>query len=88
MKNVAVIGVNGFVGSQIVNAINKNDCYNLIPISRNDSAEDLIPKADIIIYSANPAGRFQAENHPIVDFEETVEKTARFFSLAQGKRLY
>lgn len=86
MKNIAVIGVNGFVGSQIAKAIIKNDCYNLIPISRNDSVEDLFPKADIIIHSANPAGRFQAENHPIIDFEETVEKTARFFSLAQGKR--
>ena len=85
-KTVAVIGAGGFVGSQIAKAVTDSDCYDLIPVLRHDPADELLNKADIIIHSANPARRFQAENHSMLDFEETVEKTARFFSLSRGKR--
>jgi len=85
-KKVAVLGAAGFVGSQIAAAVAKKDCYELIPVLRGDPAEELIAKADIVVHSANPAGRYQAETDPANDFKESVEKTADFFRLAKGKR--
>lgn len=85
MKNVALVGAAGYVGSQIARAITTSSCYNLIPVLRTDPADERCANADIIVYAANPARRFNAEKDPVHDFCETVEKTARFLSLAHGK---
>ena len=86
MKYVAVIGASGFVGQEIANAIEKDERYRLIPVHRGDDIKELLRLADIIIHSANPAGRLNAENFPEKDFTETVEKTAYLLSLVQDKR--
>lgn len=86
MKTVAVIGAAGFVGSEIAKAVDAHPNYSLIPVLRKDSTKELINKADIIVHAANPAGRYQAENYSELDFKETVEKTAKLFGLAKGKR--
>lgn len=86
MKTVAVVGAAGYVGTQIARAIVASGRYHLIPVLRTDPAEELFANADIVVYAANPARRFQAEKDPVHDFEVTVEKTARFFALARGKR--
>jgi nucleoside-diphosphate-sugar epimerase len=86
MKNIALIGAAGFVGSQIASAIIANGHYNLIPILRKDNAQNMIVTADIIVHCANPAKRWKAEHHPEHDFEETVGKTAQMFTWSYGKR--
>lgn len=86
MRNVAVVGAAGFVGTQIASAVTSSGRYDLIPVLRDDPAEKLLPKADIVVYAANPARRFQAEKDPTDDFKETVEKTARFLTMSRGKR--
>lgn len=86
MKTVAVAGAAGYVGSQISRAIVASGRYRLIPVLRSDSAKELFNQADIVIHAANPARRFQAEKDPLRDFEETVEKTAQFIALINGKR--
>jgi nucleoside-diphosphate-sugar epimerase len=86
MKKVAVVGALGYVGSQIACAVKASCFYRLIPVLRTDNQEKLFADADIIIHSANPARRHQAEKNPVRDFEETVEKTARFLTLAKNKR--
>src|SRR6185369_11103805 len=74
---VAVAGAAGYVGSNIVAAFRADSRYSVIPVVRGDSFEERIAKADIVVHAANPARRFQAEQDPHRDFEETVEKTAR-----------
>jgi nucleoside-diphosphate-sugar epimerase len=86
MKTVAVIGAAGYVGSQITHAVVTGKQYKLVRVFRNEPAEELFATADIIIHAANPAKRFKAENDPIKDFEETVEKTAKLIAAAKGKR--
>lgn len=86
MKAVAVVGAAGYVGSEIANALATSGRYRLIPVRRGDPAAALIAGADIVVHAANPARRFQAENQPAIDFEETVEKTARLLASARGKR--
>jgi len=86
MKNVAVVGAVGYVGTQIARAVAACGRYNLIPVLRNDPHRDLLAKAQIVVYAANPARRFQAEKDPMRDFKETVEKTAGFLALSGGKR--
>ena len=86
MKTVAVVGAAGYVGSQIARAVINSKCYQLIPVMRNDNVKELISKAEIIIHAANPARRFNAENDPMHDFEETIEKTAMLIATAKGKR--
>lgn len=85
MKTVAVVGAAGYVGSQIARAIVASEHYHLIPVLRTDRTDALFSKADIIVHAANPARRFTAEKDPAHDFEVTVEKTARFLTLAHGK---
>ncbi len=86
MKTVAVVGAAGYVGSQIAKALDDCQGYKLIRLIRKDPVEELFASADIIIHAANPAKRFMAENDPMNDFVETVEKTARLVSAAKGKR--
>ncbi len=87
MKLVAVIGAGGFVGSQIAKAIEIDNRYRLIAIYRDTHcSEQLIDLCDIIIHTANPAGRYQAENESQKDFIETVEKTADLLALSGEKR--
>ena len=85
-KTVVIVGAAGFVGSQIVKAVEESNNYNLLKVFRGDAIEEPFSKADIIVHAANPAKRFNAEKYPMQDFCETVEKTARFSELAQGKR--
>lgn len=85
-KTIALLGAEGFVGKNIAEAIISSDKYNFIPILRRDPAKKLISYADIVIHSANPAKRFNAENDPINDFQETIDKTASFFSFSKGKK--
>jgi nucleoside-diphosphate-sugar epimerase len=87
MKKIAVIGSNGFVGSQISNEIKNSEDFCLVPVTRGDNLKDAIKLADVIIHSANPAKRFFAENNPEEDFCETVEKTAIIRELARNKPL-
>ncbi len=87
MKKVAVIGSSGFVGSQISNEIKDSENLSLISITRDDSLEDAIKQADVVIHSANSAKRFFAENNPEEDFCESVEKTATIKVLVENKPL-
>lgn len=87
MKNIAVIGSKGFVGSEICKAINQEKNYNIIPITRKDDIHKLLSVSDIIIHSANPAGRFKAETNPVNDFLETVEKTLKILEIAENKKM-
>ncbi|HDY88046.1 MAG TPA: NAD-dependent epimerase/dehydratase family protein [bacterium] len=84
-KTVAVLGAAGFVGREIAKVV-LDSGYHLIPVDRRDNAEELIADADIVVHSANPAGRMRAEDNPEWDFGETVDKTIKFFALAKGKR--
>jgi nucleoside-diphosphate-sugar epimerase len=84
-KIVAVLGYKGFVGENIARALRESDKYKLLPISRQDSLDE-INTADIVIHSANPAKRFNAENDPKKDFEETVLKTYNFLELSKNKK--
>jgi len=42
MKTVALIGANGFVGSEIANAIINEKRYSFIPVTRHDNLEEVI----------------------------------------------
>lgn len=87
ISNIAVIGSNGFVGSEIAKSIDNKKNYNLIRITRHDDLEKLIVNADCIIHSANPASRFKAECNPENDFFETVEKTSNILKVANKKKI-
>ena len=52
---IAVLGSNGFVGSEISSEIKNSKDFSLLPVVRGDSLEDAIAEADVIIHSANSA---------------------------------
>ena len=87
MKKIAVIGSNGFVGSEICKEIEKSDIFSVLGVTRDDSLKDGINMADIVIHSANSGKRFFAEKNPEKDFVESVEKTALIRHLSRGKPL-
>ena len=86
-RNIAVIGANGFVGSQICRAIDLIPKYSLIKILRESNLSDGIKQADVIIHAANPAGRFRTESNPEQDFSATVDKTYEILSHCGDKKL-
>jgi len=87
LLNVAVIGANGFVGSQICKVLETSQKFNLVRIVRGDDINSLVDEFDIAIHAANPAGRFIAESNPQNDFIETVEKTSNISRAINGKPL-
>lgn len=87
IKNIAVIGSNGFVGNAICDEILKYKNFNLIRITRDDDIKKLIKLADIVIYSANNSKRYYAENNPQVDFVDTVEKASNLYSIIGDKKI-
>lgn len=85
MEIIAVVGADGFVGSQICKSISSNPNYRLVKVTRADDLRTSISDVDIVIHAANPAGRFRAESEPERDFAETVDKTFHILSNAKGK---
>lgn len=85
-KKVAVLGAMGYVGSNICKALETSN-YEVLKIERGTlGVLSLLQKSDIVVHSANPAGRLRAEKNPEKDFRETVDKTADFIRMAKGKR--
>ena len=75
-KSVAIIGGNGFVGSELTKSFIKKNFDTQI-ITRDNYKDSLNKKYKYVVNSAMPSGRFWAKNNPDLDFKETVEKTFR-----------
>lgn len=76
MKQIALIGSQGFVGSALLKALQKDQTNNVQPVARKDYHKLKKKNYDIVINAAMPSARFWAQNNPYEDFRETVEKTA------------
>lgn len=76
---IAVVGAGGFVGAAIARAFSKKADVQLTSVFRENYAEARSRRYDVVVNSAMPAGRFWAKNNPLVDFAETVQKTADLF---------
>ena len=44
IKKIAVLGSNGFVGSEISNEIKNSENFSLLPVIRGDNLEDAISR--------------------------------------------
>jgi nucleoside-diphosphate-sugar epimerase len=75
---IALFGSKGFVGSEILKSL-KNLNYEVYEITRENFESSLGKEFDYVINAACPGARFRAENNPLFDFKECVEKTARIF---------
>ena len=72
---IAVYGARGFVGTQIANAV-RDSRYELVEVVRG---QELDGPVDILINAACPSQRLRAEQEPLWDYAECVDKTARLF---------
>jgi len=86
IKCIAVIGANGYVGSNICNEIESRK-FKLVKVIRGDNIEEKIKPADIVIHAANPAKRFFANRNPELDFSETIEKTKEIINLCNTRKI-
>jgi len=75
MTNIAVFGCDGYVGHAICKEIESLNKFNLFKLNRKNFIDYQKNKFDIIIHSANPAKRYFANNNPLIDYKESVEKT-------------
>lgn len=78
MKTVALFGVKGFVGSEILKALHQAN-YSVSAITRENFEDSFGKSYDYIINAAMPSARFKAKNDPLWDFRESVEKTAKMY---------
>ncbi len=76
MTRIGLLGCDGFVGSQIATALTFYKSNSVTRINRKTFINPEIRrlKFDLLIYAANPAKRFIANNNPEIDFDETVKK--------------
>lgn len=75
---VAVFGANGLVGKNLCIALSAKN-HDVIPVTRQNYADAIGKRYDVVINSAMPSSRFWAKNNPEKDFTETVQKTADIF---------
>lgn len=75
---IALFGSKGFVGSEILKALERSG-YEVTGITRENFESGLGEKFDYVVNAATPSARFKAKNNQMWDFEETVEKTAKIF---------
>lgn len=76
MKQIALIGAHGFVGSALLTELQKNRALQVRAVTRENYTVWKKRGYDIVINAAMPSGRFFAKNNPEKDFIETVQKTA------------
>lgn len=79
VTSVAVVGANGFVGTELVRAFGDRSAFEVTAVNRANYAEMLTREYELVINAAMPAARFAAKNQPLSDFRETVQKTADLF---------
>lgn len=75
---IALFGSKGFVGSEILKSL-KERGYDVFEITRENFESSLGKEYDYVINAACPSARFKAKTNQILDFKESVEKTARIF---------
>ncbi len=76
MKQVAVIGSGGYIGSALFEKLQKDKKYKVTGVTRDNYSYFSKRSFDIVINAAMPAKRLWAEQNPEKDFIETVRKTA------------
>jgi nucleoside-diphosphate-sugar epimerase len=87
MKNICVIGAEGFVGAAICKEIEKRSNFHLVKVTRHDEMKKMIEQSDIIIHSANSSRRFFANQNRSVDLFETIEKTLKILKYSKDKKI-
>ncbi len=73
---IAVIGLQGYVGSALYEALLRSPEHSVTGVTRENYSEMKDQMFDVLVNCAMPSGRFWAKNNPEKDFVETVEKTA------------
>lgn len=79
MPKVAVIGFEGYVGSEVYKALLADASNEIFGVNRENYEENKSGNYDFVINCAMPSGRYWAKNNPELDFKETVKKTADLF---------
>jgi nucleoside-diphosphate-sugar epimerase len=85
MTKVGLFGAKGFVGSAILTALNKHK-YEVDEITRDNYEDALKNEYDYVINAACTSKRFRANSEPLLDFDESVKKTADIFYRAKYKK--
>lgn len=77
---VGLVGSRGFVGSATLRALRDKHDHQIVEITRDNYA--VMAKKhdyDVLINCAMPSRRFWAAKNPLLDFESSVELTAKLF---------
>jgi nucleoside-diphosphate-sugar epimerase len=78
MASILLLGKSGYVGAALYKELSTN--FNFVIGVDRQTVKEINPQTwDIVINCAMPSARFRAQNHPGLDFSETVVKTADFY---------
>lgn len=80
-KRIALIGANGFVGTELRKILKSSQLALVDCFVRGEQPNTQHIKYDFVINASNPAKRFFANTNPASDFEETVIKTEKMLAL-------
>ena len=82
---IAVIGANGFVGSNLVKVLKKKN--KLKKITRKTKFSNLKSNFDIIIHAANSSKKYEASKNKKKDFENSVKLTRKIISIFRNNKI-
>ena len=82
---IAVIGANGFVGSNLVKVLKKK--HKLTKITRKTKFSNLKSNFDIIIHAANSSKKYEASKNQKKDFENSVKLTRKIISIFRNNKI-
>jgi nucleoside-diphosphate-sugar epimerase len=86
---IGVIGASGFVGREIYSSLLAAEGVVSVPITRDnfESAKIRSIEFDLLIHSANPAGRLRANSNPVSDSVSTVGLTTTLMNEFHSSRV-
>ena len=82
MKNIVIVGENGFVGSALVKHFSSIENFNVHSVNRHnfDKCDEKFINADIVINASGNSKKFLALDDPIIDLEQSLSITINVLS--------
>jgi len=77
MKNIVIVGENGFVGSALIEYFSSIEDFNVHSVNRHnfDKCDEKFINADIVINASGNSRKFLASGNPIIDLKQSLSIT-------------
>ena len=83
---ISIIGPKGLIGKSLVNYFNKKQ-FNILKVGRSFKFNEINKKYKLIIHAANSGKKFEANQNPIIDYENSVKLTSKIAKTFKNRKI-